>query len=631
MDTKTPNDEYLNKARATVLTAKYLFKSLCDKRHKELEVLYKEVMNYEGNKKAKWSSTLKVNFANQVESLVTARLTAKNPKFIVSMRQPIAQIADKYYPMPKEEPSTPELMEAYKIKQKEREKFEEEVGEWGKAIQDYLNFTFNEYDYARKVRLGAKSLVRYGNVYGSINYKVDYYKTLKNGDIEKKKAREYADLDIVSFSNILLDPRFIDTAKSQGVILQADFERKAELYALNEGLFNLDKIKEVQQNQSPRPLKQQIYSIKISNADGTTTEKQTSGLQIDKYYGYFNPTPEDPETEELYEIWLVCETLVVKCKKIARIPVQCAGCFEDVEQHFSTGYVEPILGLQREYNFKMNSSVEYINQSLNRSWMWSPLSGVDPKQLMNLGPGSMIIAPQGVQQAQQNLVELPYKPIPNEYFAAQNETRRDMQSISFTVDTTQSTSSQGFTNTATGVRARVYESNVMYGDTLKHFEEFLVKLAYEMIDTISENAEDDVVIAQLGADRFKFAKKAVFEEAPLRYYIRAEVGASSFDSVESRREEALALWTIAKEAKQLGEPVDLERVLDHIYGTFEGVTSEDLKKRDFEGLTQELLQKAGQSVPTTSQDATEAIQRGGEPGLSNPAELTKAVVQGNIA
>jgi hypothetical protein len=36
--------------------------------------------------------------------------------------------------------------------------------------------------------------------------------------------------------------------------------------------------------------------------------------------------------------------------------------------------VEPILSLQEEQNFKKNSASEYVNNALNRSWIWSPNS-----------------------------------------------------------------------------------------------------------------------------------------------------------------------------------------------------------------------------------------------------------------
>lgn len=625
----TISEDVQSKALVHVLKTKALYESLGSKRKKELEEVYRETMDYRPKREAKWQSSLKVNWMNQVESIVTARITNRPPKYIVSMRMPIDKLVDQYYKVdePKED-ATPQEIKTYQEKKKERERFRKEVEEWATAVQDWLNFAFSEYDYARKVRLGAKSLVRYGNVYGSVKWRVEHYAKMRSGKIEKSKAKEYPDLQILSWSNVLLDPRYIDTADSPGVILQDDCQSKYELLNLDDDLFNIDKIKEARGTEV-RDTKQQLFKIKISNVTGDT-EKEVTMLKVDKYFGYFNETGKSDD-ECLYEIWVLNDCIVIKLKKIARIPVHSAGCFEDVEQHYSVGYLEPIIGLQREYNYKINSQIEYVNQSMNRSWIWDPKSGVDPKQLANLGPGSVIIATNGVDQAQTGLQQLQYPSLPSEYFAGQNEIRRDMQAVSFTVDTTAPTTQQGFTNTATAVRARFFESNVMYADTLKHYEEFLVKIAYDMIDSIAENADDDVIIGRIGKDRFKLAKKMIFDDGPLRYMIRAEVGASSFDSIDDRREEALALWTVLKEAKDSGTNIDLGKGVKEVLSTFEGRTPDDFIEHDFDSLAEQLLQKQQQGGGQITNAEAEQIQGSTQaPSLQNPAELTNAVVQGDL-
>ena len=89
---KTPNKSPLNDKQSSlavlqVRRSKDFFKKLNSKRRVKLKKIYRAVMSYEGEKLADWSSTLKVNFANQIESIVTARLTSRNPRFIVSLRQ----------------------------------------------------------------------------------------------------------------------------------------------------------------------------------------------------------------------------------------------------------------------------------------------------------------------------------------------------------------------------------------------------------------------------------------------------------------------------------------------------------------------------------------------------------------
>lgn len=621
-------DETLqSKALQQVTETKSFYKSLCSKRKDEWTTIFQEVMSYQAPKRADWSSALKVNFANQIESLVTARMTARNPKFIVSYRMPVDQIVEKYYPVkePKED-ATPEILMAFQEKKKEQDRFRTEVEKWANSLQDYLNALFEEYSMGQRVRQGAKALVRYGNVYGGVDYRFKKYKKRRNGKVEEVKVMQHPEINILSFSEIYLDPRYIQVSESPAVIRSHENVRLSELH-LQDDLFNLDKIKN--NTSQPNDRRQAMYSVFMIDNYGNGSWVPTRTLTVDKYYGYFNPNPDDPKDESMYEIWTVNSAVVIKYKEIARIPIHSAGCFEDTEQHFSIGYIEPMLGLEREYNFKMNSAVEYINQSLNRSWLWDPNSGINPKSLQNLGPGSVIPAQQGMQAAQSGLQELPYREIPQSYFANSNEVRRDIQSVTFTVDTAATTSTQGFTNTATAVRARFFESNTVYADTLRHFEEFLVRLAFDVLDSIAENATEDIIIHRLGEKNFTFVTKEIFEDAMLRYDIRVEVGSSSFDSVENRREEGLAFLEVAKQMKEAGMDVDFEKVFKEIANSFEKKHPDTYIKKDYSAIMS-LLGGAPTEAPSAMTQAETETINNPQAGLDNPAELTQAVVQGDL-
>jgi hypothetical protein len=99
-------------------------------------------------------------------------------------------------------------------------------------------------------------------------------------------------------------------------------------------------------------------------------------------------------------------------------------------------------------NFKKNSASEYINHSLNRSWMWSANSGVNPKSLISK-PNAIIPTTKTVEEAMRNLQELPSRDINPGYFNEQNDFERQIQAMSFTVDTSNQKNQQALTNTAT--------------------------------------------------------------------------------------------------------------------------------------------------------------------------------------
>lgn len=604
------SNEVQSKAIAFINNLKSQYRNDCAKRKQELVSLYQDVMSYKGDKKQDWSSTLKVNFLNQIETLVTARLVRKSPKFLVSMRQEEDKIIDRYFKATTDDPQE---------KQKQIEQFKKEIGEWNLAIQEYLNMIFEEYDVKNIIRNIAKGLVRYGNTYATVSFKKEKYTSFKDGKKIEQTIKEHPCLEYVPFSELYFDPRYKKTEESPAVIWEHTKVRLSDLYLFKDELMNLDKVKYAGKGDLVNEYKQQIYQVLIPNSTtGGDKWESCNSLTIDKFYGYFSKTGE-PKDESLYEIWVLNSSIMLKFKEINKIPIRSATNFEDPEQHFGIGYLEPVKSLQDEYNFKLNSATEFVNFALNRNWIWDPNSGVDPKRLSNLGPGSLIVANSGMENALNGLKELPVKEINSSYFAMNNETRRDMQTLSFTVDTNATSQSQGFTNTATAVRARFYENNTVYADTLEQLENLVTRLAYDMLDEISHNAENDLIIYKLGENRFKFLDKKIFEDAPLRYMIRVEVGSSSFDSIESRREDALAFWTVLKEAKQMGVDINDKKALEDVINTFEKRNASQYVKNDFPDIS-ELL--GGGKI---TNEEKETIENKGEPQLNNPDELSKLI------
>jgi hypothetical protein len=64
-------------------------------------------------------------------------------------------------------------------------------------------------------------------------------------------------------------------------------------------------------------------------------------------------------------------------------------------------------------------------------------------------PNNIIATNKTVEQAMSNLMELPHREIPSSYFQEENDLERQIQSMTFTVDTSNQKSQQALTNTAT--------------------------------------------------------------------------------------------------------------------------------------------------------------------------------------
>lgn len=86
-------------------------------------------------------------------------------------------------------------------------------------------------------------------------------------------------------------------------------------------------------------------------------------------------------------------------------------------------------------------------------------------------PNNIIPTNKSVIEAMNNLQELPHRSLEPSYFQEQNDFERQIQGQTFTIDTNNSQNQQGLTNTATGMRIKFYESNVVLDEVRKHFEE----------------------------------------------------------------------------------------------------------------------------------------------------------------
>jgi hypothetical protein len=68
----------------------------------------------------------------------------------------------------------------------------------------------------------------------------------------------------------------------------------------------------------------------------------------------------------------------------------------------------------------------------------------------------------------------------------------------------------------------------------------------------------------------------VLKDAVEKYEIRIEAWSSSYDSIESRRTDAIALWNIAGQAKQMWLEVNMKDLFERIANTFEWIDTTKL-------------------------------------------------------
>lgn len=510
----------------------------------------------------------KVNEAHQIVRKVVPRIIAKSPKMLVSPR------TDAFYEW-----------DALKTGENRAEIIKRN-DEMSRAVQDYINSVFQQENFHERLKYWVINQVTYWNAFAQIVPKTKISrskkKTIKGQEVTEKMVSFLPTIDVASWTEMFYDPRYKVLEDMPWVFRVKEGVRIQDLYFSSENYFNLE---ELEQIWSSNFTSSEDYKNVIYNVTGVTDVKLSSkielnSLRVKEYYWVYSFTG-SAKDERLYKITIVNDAVLIWLEEITEIPIVDIKCHEDPEVFFSVWYVEPIMGLQNEINFQKNAQATAISQALNRSWLYSPESGVDPTDLVDR-PWNIIVCNKWVENAQRNLVEMQPRPLPSQYFWNINDYNRDIQRLSHTIDVWAPVGQQWWgTRTATAEKIRYFESNSVTAEVRKSFERWVVELAYKILDWTVNNIKKNFVIKRIEDNKFIEINIEALKDALERYEIRAEANSSSFDDLESRREEAIALKNLLWEAKQLGVPVNIEDWYRAIFNTFENIeTSKILPEQD---------------------------------------------------
>lgn len=585
--------------------------------------VYKAYSTYEEEKTADWLTNFKVNKAHEIVERIVPRIIAKNPRWIVTPK------TNDFYPeksLPMYDINDPASVEAYNKVVEDKKK---QINDYSRAIQDYLEYIFDEYNYERMIRAFAKQGIVYGKGRAKVGYKYEIVRSLtekeyEDGEykreVEETVGGEYPIIEVKSWTEVYSDPRYKKVADMPAYFEITTGVRLADIKR-NKQYFNLDKLKDACaiDDKDFDSYKRKVLAVaEIENLDLNARVDKNS-LTVMKCWAYWEDedTEDDGTNERLYEFCVIRELrLLISMKEVTKIPYIEFDVFEDVETNFAVGFVEPILGLQDELNFQKNSAVNFINQALNRTFVWSSNSNIDPRDIISK-PYGVIPTTGDVPTAMANLQELPMRQLPSDYFQFQNDIERQIQGQTFTVDTSNQKGQQALTDTATGARIEFFESNVVLDQVRKNFEQALSELAYCLIQEAFENMEDNIVLKKMGAEEYWEMNKEVLRDAVRRYSIKVEVGSSTYDDIVNRRADAMAWWNVLSQAGQAGVQINFKKVLEDIGATFE--------KKDIGQYLQNNVDMAAiaQKIPRIPQSQMPDMP-------PNPAEVTQQVAGGEM-
>ena len=567
------------KAVLFVNEVKSQYQDLLSPYYNRLLNVYKELNSFTQPKYSDYATTFKVNKMHEVSNKILPKIVSREPKWIVSVKP-------DYINGLWENPNLANLdMQA-------------------RAVQDLLSTIFRKDKLKEAIRLWAKGMVNFGTAWARIITKYDISRNQRNLEqplqetyideewneaveevneaIDEKVVWEYATIDVVSWTQMLYDPRYILFNDMPAVIHTRQSVRLSEIKNWKDDYMNVDKLEALTKLDATDKSKYQsmvqgITWLKISDV----AKVDKNNITLDEYYWYYDL--KDNDNEKLYKISIANGILCIGLEEITQIPFEQIRCFEDTETNLATWFLEPIMWLQQELNYKKNAASEYINNALNRSWIWSAHSGINPRKLISR-PNNIIPTTKTVQEAQANLQELPMRSIDSSYFNEQNDFERQIQWLTFTVDTSNTNNAQALTNTATWIRIKFYESNTVVDEIRKHFEEWLERLAYKLLEQTAENYDKNIVIKKMWDEWFwKIHKQAIVDSLE-KYEIQIETWTSSYDTIESRREDAIAKYNIWVQAAANGVPVNLEELFKDVLGTFEGVIADKYIQKQWQDI-----------------------------------------------
>lgn len=547
------------------------YKDLLSPYYSRLLAVYKELNTFTYPKKSERSTTFKVNKMYEVSNKITPRIVWRNPKWIVSIKPDmITKLTNQQWTWEEQQP-----LDIWTLEMQ------------AKAVQDLLTTTFDKYNLTEPVRLWAKGMVNYWPWFAKVVTKYDINRKIEPTDkeetitkpdwteevikvtkqIKETVANEYVTIEPVSWTDMYYDPRYIMFKDMPAVIHVVSWVRLADIKR-NDDYINTDKLSDIAKlDNTQSNYKSMVQAISwLTTIDIAKVDK--NNLQIKFYYGLYDI--KDDWDERLYKIWVANDLICICLEEITQIPFEQIRCFEDTESNLSVGFLESIMWLQQELNYKKNSASEYINHALNRSWIRSANSWINPKKLISK-PNNIIPTSKSVDEAMKNLQEVPHRELNTSYFQEQNDFERQIQWLTFTIDTNNSQNQQWLTNTATGMRIKFFESNSVIEEIRKHLEQWLERLAYKLLSEIAENTDENLTIKQMDDTWFREINKEAIVDAIEKYEIKIEAWSSSYDSIENRRDDAIAKGNIWLQYAWAWVAVDLEEIFKDTLNTFEWV------------------------------------------------------------
>ena len=522
---KAPSKEVQQKAVNFVTTKSGDWESMCSQLRDKWLIFYELYRNFETKGRQPWQSKLFIPKAFEVVEKIAPRLIAHDPKFLAVSK---TTKSVQYTPI----------------------------------LQDYLQYVWDEENLKEKTKGWVKNMLIYGTSFAKVGWNQRTKTKTTKEDIEfegelfeqeteeETLVDEIPTFDLVDIFDILLDPRETDLQDGLGIIHKRDNVLKADLDP--DVYFNIDEIK------SERDIdqdKKQKYSDR-----GIADMSNEEYCSIQEYWGLFEEKGHWKEkiisiANKSTLIRYENNPFITEDKPRGIRPFVPIYDQQVPGEFYGIGEIEPIQSLQTEINTIRNQRMDNVNLGMNQLWRVDPDAGINPTQVISR-PGQLIFARQGEIEPMFN------RDVPVSGYQEEQSLNRDIQTATGTIDFTQDSGSQGFTNTATGERIRANEANSRYQSKLDNIESGIAKVGKMMLYMASIFSDENIVIRRLaedGDEQFFELNSSIFEGAAEGIDVKVDAGSTGFDTIEDKRNSAIALGNISLQYANAGVPVDLTR------------------------------------------------------------------------
>lgn len=480
----------------------------------------------------------------QVEK-VHARITGANPKFVLSSNIPI-------------HPQSPETDMV--------------------AVQNFnqmaLNYFWKMGNCQERFENWAKLGLIYNIGFAKVKFEQQVFKRQEK-ELKKNKrgeqveqiteieevVNEYPSFEVPDIFDVYFDPRVEQVNDMMAIIQNEDQVKLRDLLKREDIYFNLDKLNTVSGEFSHEDDNYKMNKFSEQGVPYITDNKLEQYVTLRHYYGYFSD-PEKEEDARCYYMVLAGDSVLIRMEEIDFIPFEKFSPTSIPNQTIGMGIVEPVRLMQDAYNLTRNQRFENVSMVINRMWLIKHGTGIDPRRLQSKA-GQVIFTKDidGIQP-------LATPDVTASSYQEANAINSEIQQALGTIDATQASSSESFTNTATGERIRWSEYNSRFRSIKRALERALGRLGEKMLMMTGKKATQNPLVQDPVTEQFFEVAKTNFDSVTDFFSVSVLADSTEFDSIDNKRENDIAFLQMAITMQSQGVPIDMVKIWNKVAKNF---------------------------------------------------------------